>query len=191
METLNRRVFLGTALIGMAILVFESILTRIFAVTLWYYFGFLSISIALLGISAGGMVVYLRPGIGKQRPGATLAACAVLFAVTTCLAVLFHLNVTFIGTEIGDASFYLRMMAQVFVLTIPFFFGGMCLALMFTRFHEHISRIYFFDLAGSGVGCVLVILALNTYSGPAIVFLVSTLAALAALAFAPASQQKF
>jgi hypothetical protein len=181
----GRRRLLGIALVGMGMLVFETVLTRIFAVTLWYYFGFLAVSIAMLGISAGAMVVHVLPRFGRDRLDETLAACAALFGVTAVLALLFHLNVTFIGTEIGEAGFYLRMLVHVLALMLPFLSGGLVLALVFSRFHAEMPRLYFFDLAGSGVGCVLVIVALTTYSGPAIVLLVAALSMIAALAFAP------
>ena len=128
-------------------LVFETILTRIFAVTLWYYFGFLAVSIGMLGISAGAMAVYILPDLGRDRLDETLAACAALFGLTALLALLFvHLNVTFIGTQLGDTGFYLRMLAHVLALTLPFLFGGLVLALVFSRFHAEMPRLYFFDL---------------------------------------------
>src|SRR5262249_22787948 len=48
----------------------------------------------------------------------------------------------------------------------PFFFGGLCISLALTHYSDIVSRIYFFDLAGASMGCLLVIPALNFLGGP-------------------------
>ncbi len=182
-EPANRH-FLGVALIGMSILVLEVVLTRIFSVTVWYYFGFFAVSLALLGLSASGIVVYLFPRITRpERLDSTLGGGALLAALGAVLAISFHLHVPLIGTEVRSLGFLLVALGQVFVLTIPFFFAGLCLALALTHFHARMPRLYFFDLAGSGLGCLLVIFALANLSGPTIAFLAAALAITAALAF--------
>src|SRR5690349_16659582 len=54
-----------TALAGVLVMSFSSLLlelalTRLFSVTLFYHFAFLAISIALLGLGAGGVFAYVR-----------------------------------------------------------------------------------------------------------------------------------
>src|SRR5215467_9577757 len=53
----------GLALTSFAALLLELALTRLFSVVLFYHFAFLAISIALLGLGAGGVFAYL----GKRR----------------------------------------------------------------------------------------------------------------------------
>ena len=50
---------LGVALISGALLMTELSLTRIFSVTMYYHFAFMAISIALFGLSASGVYVFL------------------------------------------------------------------------------------------------------------------------------------
>jgi hypothetical protein len=59
-QTPNRAVLAGTALSSFAALLLELALTRLFSVVLFYHFAFLAISIALLGLGAGGVFAHLR-----------------------------------------------------------------------------------------------------------------------------------
>ena len=56
-----------------AILMIELALTRIFSVTMYYHFAFLAISIALFGLSASGVYVYVmrRRSLSPPRWGCT------------------------------------------------------------------------------------------------------------------------
>src|SRR5579862_7579481 len=49
----------GLALTSFASLLLELALTRLFSVVLFYHFAFLAISVALLGLGAGGVFAYL------------------------------------------------------------------------------------------------------------------------------------
>src|ERR1041384_3626837 len=53
------RVMLGVLVMSFASLLLELGLTRLFSVVLFYHFAFLAISIALLGLGAGGVFAYL------------------------------------------------------------------------------------------------------------------------------------
>src|SRR4029077_11134288 len=59
-QTPNRALLAGTALSSFAALLLELALTRLFSVVLFYHFAFLAISIALLGLGAGGVFAHLR-----------------------------------------------------------------------------------------------------------------------------------
>src|SRR5258708_15796789 len=62
-------------------------LTRIFSVTMYYHFAFMAISIALFGLSASGVYVFLmRDRWRDVPPDRLLAAHAVAFSVVTLLA---------------------------------------------------------------------------------------------------------
>ena len=55
----ERTLLAGLALTSFAALLLELALTRLFSVVLFYHFAFLAISIALLGLGAGGVFAYL------------------------------------------------------------------------------------------------------------------------------------
>src|SRR5262244_731648 len=58
-QSYDRTLIAGIALTSFAALLLELALTRLFSVVLFYHFAFLSISIALLGLGAGGVGAYL------------------------------------------------------------------------------------------------------------------------------------
>src|SRR6201997_504353 len=58
-EIPERTLLAGIALTSFAALLLELALTRLFSVVLFYHFAFLAISIALLGLGAGGVFAYL------------------------------------------------------------------------------------------------------------------------------------
>ena len=66
------RALAGVGCVAGAILMIELALTRIFSVTMYYHFAFLAISIALFGLSASGVYVYVarhafEPALDRQR----------------------------------------------------------------------------------------------------------------------------
>src|ERR1700720_5054167 len=58
-EIPERTLLAGLAFTSFAALLLELALTRLFSVVLFYHFAFLAISIALLGLGAGGVLAYL------------------------------------------------------------------------------------------------------------------------------------
>ena len=61
------RALAGIGCVSAALLMIELALTRIFSVTMYYHFAFLAISIALFGLSASGVYVYVWRGSGSTR----------------------------------------------------------------------------------------------------------------------------
>ena len=156
----------------------ELILTRIFSVKLYYHYAFMVISLALLGSGASGIYVYLFPGIfRRERLHWQLFLFSELFAASIPLIVWLTVELDF-GLE-----FDARSIGRVFLLyslpAIPFFLAGICISLAMFHLASHISRLYFFDLGGAALGCLLVLPLLGWLGGPNALLAVSILAILA------------
>jgi len=180
----------GVGLIAFAMLLLEVDLTRIFAVTLWYYFGFVAISLALLGTGAAGVLCYLNPerwtGEHHLRH---MAAFAVAFAVLTPLVVWMHLASDFSEYTLHHGWFFAVLAFQMFWFFVLFFCAGMVISIALFRYRDRIGRLYFFDLVGASLGSLAVIVLLYQVSAPALAFAVSAAALAAALLFlAPESR---
>src|SRR5436305_14454141 len=81
------RTLAGVGCVSAALLMVELALTRIFSVTMYYYFAFLAISIALFGLSASGVYVYLaRKRLDRHSTSGLLAVHALVFAAVTVLS---------------------------------------------------------------------------------------------------------
>ncbi len=180
----NRSVFLaGTALASFGSLLLEVALTRLFSVVLYYNFAFLAISLAMLGLGAGGVFSYLRRDRLAQW---NLRKLASVICALNSLAVLFSLwtalsTPVLLKFEFGNM---LRLSAIYFSAGIPFFFTGLLLSLVFARESKHVPFLYSADLIGGSLACLAVVPFLNKLGGPNAVLCAALATALAAVIWA-------
>jgi hypothetical protein len=159
---------------------FEILLTRIFSVTLWYHFAFMAISVAMLGMAAGAVAVYLHPEEYEDasRLRRQMALAALFFGFAALLGFLTHRAIAFVH-EASLAGLG-PITATYVVMAAPFFFSGICVSVALTKFPEQINKLYAADLAGAAAGCLLVIWTLKHTDGPSAVVLVTALASIGA-----------
>jgi hypothetical protein len=176
---------LAISCLSSSLLMIELTLTRVFSVTMFYHFAFLAISIAMFGLSAASVFVYvtprLHPGAGVWRQLQRYAA--LLWIVTTVASILL------LRIRPGlDYSFrnVVQMVAIYLVAAAPFFVGGAGLALAISRLHGDIGRVYAADLLGAASGCLVLLPALNAIGGPGVLLLAAAVGAIASLLFAVA-----
>ena len=65
-----------------------------------------------------------------------------------------------------DKLQWLKLLINYILYFLPFFLGALALGIVFTKYVQEIGRIYFYNLAGSGIGA-LVAAALAWYFFPA------------------------
>jgi predicted membrane-bound spermidine synthase len=177
---------LGLGLATAATLILEIVLTRIFSVILWYHYGFLAISLALLGLGLAGIVVYLYPErFPRERAAASTAVAGLLFAASTLAALLaFHWIVS-VGEHWPLGTGYRTL--TFLVVLVPLFFAGLCVAIPISRYTERIGVLYAADLVGAAIGAVAVIPLLALLGGHPSVIACAGLACLSALCFSIAA----
>src|ERR1700741_1933637 len=99
-NSLRRLPFLSAVfLITFSTLIFQIAQTRILSVIAWYYLAFFAISVAMLGMTAGAVWVYLKRDRFTPGPlSSTLARHAALGAISMPLSLLvqFSLIVSFV-----------------------------------------------------------------------------------------------
>ena len=88
LEIPEKTLLSALALTSFAALLLELALTRLFSVVLFYHFAFLAISIALLGLGAGGVFAYLLKSWFAARKTRTLAAWLCIANAVIVVAVL-------------------------------------------------------------------------------------------------------
>src|SRR5712671_6227979 len=184
-EAAGRRAwfYLALGLVTAATLMLQIIETRIISVISWYHLAFFVISIAMFGLTAGAVFVYLRrERFRPEQLSYDLAVAALAFALTTDLAMLVQLTLV---TGASPSLTSLVAWAEFAVcLAVPFFFSGVVVSLALTRSPYAIGNVYGADLIGAAAGCIGVLLLLNVMSGPSAVLWVGALIGLAALDFA-------
>lgn len=155
----------GVALISAALLITELSLTRIFSVTMYYHFAFMAISVALFGLSASGVYVFLLRDRWRDTPTERLLVRhSIGFTVSTsgALAVLAHLRVGLTYTPSNIA-----VMGITYLLSaLPFFFGGAVVSIAISRINRRVNAIYASDLIGAGLACLVLMPALNLVGAP-------------------------
>jgi hypothetical protein len=175
----------GLFLLALATLVLELALMRVLSVALWYHFGFLVISTALLGFGTAGVVLAVWPWLREHAAlDRLLALLALMFGVLTISGFWFMQRIPFDPFSLFTEPRQLLFMLLYYVLlTLPFFCAGLALALLLTRGVVHIPRLYACDLAGAGLGCALLALVMPAFGGSGSVVVAAALGLLAAVVF--------
>jgi len=120
------------SLTSFSTLLLELALTRLFSVVLFYHFAFLAISVALLGLGAGGVFAYLwRNWLARfetRRLAATLSSGNAAAIVFTLLVVL-HVPVSL---DLSRGNLF-HLAEKYLTSAVPFFLTGLTFSVVFAR----------------------------------------------------------
>lgn len=169
----------GIGLSSLAALLLELSLTRLFSVVLFYHFAFLAISIALLGLGAGGVFAYLgRARLARAGTRALAAKLCTLnaAAIPVVLEIVLHVPVSL---ELSWFNF-LKLTALYLASALPFFLTGLLFSIVFARETWMITRLYGADLLGGALACLCLVPLLNFLGGPNTILFAAMLSAVAA-----------
>jgi len=158
----------GLSLTSFATLLLELALTRLFSVVLFYHFAFLAISIALLGLGAGGVFAYLLKPRLAQIPTRKLGArlcMANSVVIVIVLEIVLHVPV---ALDVTGKNF-LRLTILYLSAAVPFFLTGLLFSVIFARETSRIPRLYGADLCGGALACLAVVPLLNWLGGPNVI----------------------
>ncbi len=182
-EIPERTLLTGLALTSFSALLLELALTRLFSVVLFYHFAFLAISIALLGLGAGGVTAYvLKRGLAATDTRVLAARLCMTNAVVVLgvLEIVLHVPV---ALNVSWSNFG-RLTALYLAAAIPFFLTGLLFAVVFARETRRIPRLYGSDLCGGALACLAVVPLLNWIGGPNVIVLAGAAMAGAAVIWA-------
>ena len=177
-------VYSGILLLSAATLLFEITLTRVFSVAQWYHFAFMVVSLALLGFGASGSFLSLFPRVVIKNLSRLLAVCAALFSLS-CLGGYLAVNsIPFDSYRVAwEGRQLLYLIAYYLSLAIPFFFTGLALGAALSRMPSQAGKLYGFNMVGSGLGCLLVLVSPPLFGGGGTVVLAALLGLLAVFLF--------
>ena len=182
-EISERTLLAGLALTSFAALLLELALTRLFSVVLFYHFAFLAISIALLGLGAGGVFAYLLKTWLAEVSTRTLAALLSIANAVIIVVVLEIVLHTRVALEVSWSNFE-RLTALYLAAAIPFFLTGLLFAVVFAREPRRIPRLYGADLCGGALACLAVVPLLNWVGGPNVILVAAAAMAAAGVIWA-------
>lgn len=179
-----RRIFLGIALTSLSTLLLQVTFIRLFSVALWHHFAFMVVSIAFLGFGASGSFLMLRPQMMtlSMRPAA--ACLTIALSVGVLVSYIMSNMIPFDPARMAwDRYQFLYLSIYYLVLSIPFFFSGLCLSLIYYKRYEAVNRLYAADLFGAGLGCVGVLVVFSPAGEAGAIILVALVPTLASFAF--------
>ena len=179
--------FIGLTLICASTLMYEVVLTRILSVLCWYYLAFVSISMAMFGMTAGALFVQLRPDwFSHDEIPHRLAQITFGMAISMPLTLVTLFAVPLDISRSLETLFSFLLFSAI--IAVPFFFSGVAVCISLTRTPYPIGRIYFADLFGAGAGCLGAVILLELIDAPSGIFAISSLLFLGAAAYATHSR---
>ncbi|MEO7191119.1 MAG: class I SAM-dependent methyltransferase [Vicinamibacterales bacterium] len=148
----------GLFLATLATLLLETLDARLLSVLTWYHLSFFAVSLAMLGMAAGAVFVFLHPALfSTDRAPVTVARVAFWFAASIPASHLATLAIPFLPLSSVSVMEVLSVCVATLVLAVPFALSGVLVTAALTRCGGRIGRLYALDLVGAALGCVLVI----------------------------------
>jgi len=185
-----RRIQVVVFLVSAALIAYEILLFKLFAIRYWHHFAYLIVSIALLGFGASGTFIFLFHKGLKRRFRTVLYLFPFLVVLSIWINIflgrLIAFNPLMIIWQPREA---VSLLALSLAILIPFFIGAVCVGLSFSVCTDNIHRIYFANLTGSGVGSFPVLLTFF-HLGPHEIILIISLIALCATFAAAAGRAR-
>ena len=176
--------YFGILFVSAAALGFEISLVRILSISQWHHFAYMVISIALLGIGAGGSFLFLFPRMLDVAIQKSLSVISFLFCLSTILS---YVIINLIPFDPFRLAWDMKQLIYIFyyylILSIPFFFNGLILALLFRQMPEKAGRLYFYNLLGSSLGCLVIPFLFSFLEGAGVIAFVSLTGGIACFFF--------
>jgi hypothetical protein len=180
--------WLAILLVSLAGLLLEVGYTRIVSYKLWYYYTYLVIGLALLGIGTGGVIVAIARPLRQWSSDRIVGTFATLGAVSIAIGYLvvarFPIDTRLIwdyGTR-GSVKNLVFLGVICFALFATFIALGIIVSVLLGRAGDAVGRVYFADLVGAGLGCLVAVPLITRLGPPAVIILAALLFAVVGVA---------
>lgn len=165
-SSINRLQILAFCGTTFSVLAAQVIISRLFAGTLGYYYAFMLVSLAMLGLSAGGLIVHLGPKVfSAERFGAQAALLSIGMGIAGFLGplgmLLLYPKMNAAALDSGPANNFWPL-AGVFCCVFPYFLaGGLIVSLTLGHGRQRFAKLYAVDLVSAAIGCTVAVLLLS------------------------------
>ena len=151
----------AVALLSAAVLAYEVLLVRVFAIEQFHHFAYMAVGVAMLGFGAAGTLVAMAGRLPLPSASRWLAfsaaATAVALIASPALTHTVSLDPTQIAWGLGQ---WLRLGLVYLLLALPFGLAAVAILLALTLESERPGLIYGASFLGSGAGALLATAAL-------------------------------
>src|ERR687892_681548 len=143
--------------LSLSIILFELALTRIFSIVLWYDYAFMAISIAFFGLGVGSFMIHIQKDkFSTLKKKSTIDSQFTFSSRIVRYAIAYGISLpifTFLIGYIPSDTSYIYLF--YLISSVPFFFAGAAMALIFLAMSEKISKLYFADLIGAALATII------------------------------------
>jgi hypothetical protein len=175
--------YIAVSLLCASTLMYEIVLTRLLSTICWYYLAFVSVSMAMFGMTAGAVAVKMMPKwFPKEDAPIRLIQATFAMALSMPISLVIMLAIPLEVSLSVETIFSFLLFSSV--IAAPFFFAGVAVCLCLTRMPYLIGRIYFADLTGASLGCVAAVALLKIIDAPSGMILIGAILSLSAAMFA-------
>jgi hypothetical protein len=170
-------------LISFAALLLEISYTRVVSYKLYYYYTYLVIGLALLGIGSGSVVTSISGRLRRASTEAIMMVGSLLGAASIIVGYLVVARLPIASLDIWrygtGASFgsLAKLVVICLALYASFIWVGVMISTLFGRKTEGISKLYFADLLGAGIACAVAVPLISSIGPPRIIALSGTILA--------------
>lgn len=151
--------YLSVGLVAGSVIALQIAIMRVFAVGSWAHFGSMVVSLAMLGFGVASSVMCVRTDwIDRHWRGVASTALMLfgpLVVASNLIAQQLPFNAIFL---VSDPAQKWRLFANFMLYFLPFLAAAVFLGVVFLKSKKIFGRVYFADLAGSGL-CGLLFLA--------------------------------
>jgi hypothetical protein len=153
--------------VSMVMLVLSVFYTRLFSILFWHNSAFAVLSVAMIGLSVAGLVIYFAPKwFAREKIKPLLCYLMPLYALTilgSYTGILWAVKLVKGRDFLGEL---LNIMPIISMALIPFFVGGLIITIILSNFHKLVSQLYFWDMLGAALGALLALSLLYLLGGP-------------------------
>ncbi len=149
--------------------------TRVISFKLFYYYTYFVIGLALLGLGASSAFVALSKRMRRAdivdmvRTGAPIAGAVGVVAYAVVARLSTNTNLIWAGSGREAVGQIARLFVLSLSLTAVFFAIGLLLSALIVAEAHHVRRLYFWDLTGAALGCLVAVPLQKTVGPPAMI----------------------
>ena len=162
------RITLSLFLTALTTLMAELALVRIFDVIWYANKAYMIITMVMFCFGLAGVQQSLWPLRQNERLRTKLAGLAFFFGLFLILLLpaINSLPLNLANIQASSARDLAAFAAMYLLLATPFFLSGLFFTVIFSVYSQDIQRLYFWDLAGAALGC-LILIPFLPHIGPA------------------------
>jgi spermidine synthase len=150
------------------------------------------ISVALLGFGVSGVVYSLNKKLKLIVTDKLLTVLSMCYGISIVVSFLIMNLVPFDPFSLfTDSMQFIYLPLYYLLITTPFFFAGLVISILLTKFKTNVSKLYFFDLIGAGLSCFAFIILMPQFGGNGTILFVAAFGFVSSMIFGYEKYKKY